>query len=363
MLRSIAFATFLLAVTTCARAADLESKPLAMSANGQPIPVPTDKTTVEVRDGSAAVKMPVGMVLVPGGKFTFGDGAAAREIDLDAFCIGRFEVTNAEYKAFLDATHHRGVPRYWKGGNFPEGKANHPVLFVSLDDAEAYCAWVSKETGWKVAIPTSEQWEKAARGPKHSRYPWGDDKDSGYRDGKLSTHFNYNALCASEILAKDAQTATWYVDRAGHRGEETRVDEIKTSNGQRFGIAPDGNVAGWIDHGAGTGFVGTEIYRKLVDNGGYTTPVGSFENGKSACGCYDMAGNAYEWTSTLITATNGAERGKQVNEVRGGSWYSTGRSGMSLGTGEGRARSGGYHSVGFRIVMIPPAEKPTAGSR
>ena len=69
-----------------------------------------------------------------------------------------------------------------------------------------------------------------------------------------------------------------------------------------------------------------------------------------------MAGNAYEWTSTLITATNGAERGKQVNEVRGGAWYSTGRSGMSLGTGEGRARSGGYHSVGFRVARLLDAE-------
>jgi formylglycine-generating enzyme required for sulfatase activity len=67
-----------------------------------------------------------------------------------------------------------------------------------------------------------------------------------------------------------------------------------------------------------------------------------------------MAGNAYEWTSTLIIATNGAERGKEVNEVRGGSWYSTGRSGMSLGTGEGRARGMGYHSVGFRIAMALP---------
>ena len=64
----------------------------------------------------------------------------------------------------------------------------------------------------------------------------------------------------------------------------------------------------------------------------------------------------YEWTSTLITASNGAERGKQVNDVRGGSWYATGRSGQSLGTGEGRMRSGGYHSVGFRIaIALPPA--------
>jgi formylglycine-generating enzyme required for sulfatase activity len=234
------------------------------------------------------------------------------------------------------------------------------VLFVSLDDAEAYCAWVSRETGWQITIPTAEQWEKAARGPNGWRYPWGNDKDSSYSEGKLKTHFNYNAVCAADILAKQAKTATWYLDRSGKRGQQTTVEAIKTSNGQVFGVARDGNVTGWIDHGAGTGFVGTEIYRKLVDEGGYTTPVGSFEDGKSAYGCYDMAGNAYEWTSTVITATNGAERGRQVNEVRGGSWYSTGRSGMSLGTGEGRARTGGYHSVGFRIAMIPetPREAP-----
>jgi hypothetical protein len=153
-------------------------------------------------------------------------------------------------------------------------------------------------------------------------------------------------------LDKEAKTLTWYVDRSGTRGEQTPVNEIRTSNGQVFGITADGSVTGWIDHGVGTGFVGTELYRKLVDDGGYTTPVGSFEDGKSAYGCYDMAGNAYEWTSTLITATNGLERGKQVNEVRGGSWYSTGRSGMSVGTGEGRARNGGYHSVGFRVAVL-----------
>ncbi|MEA3213562.1 MAG: toxoflavin biosynthesis protein ToxD [Chthoniobacter sp.] len=348
----------LLALTSLASAA----QPLTTAGNGTPILSPIDKTTVDARAGTATVKVPGNMAYVPAGKFTFGEGADGKEVTLDAYCIGKFEVTNAEYKAFLDATHYRGTPRYWKGGTFPQGKANHPVLFVSLVDAEAYCDWISKATGWAVTIPRSEQWEKAARGPQAWRYPWGNDKDSSYAGGKLKTHFNYNAVCAAAVLEKEAKTTTWYVDRSGQRGEQTRVDEIKTGNGQVFGVARDGNVTGWIDHSAGTGFVGTEIYRKLVDEGGYTTPVGSFENGKSAYGCYDMAGNAYEWTSTLITATNGAERGKEVNDVRGGSWYSTGRSGMSLGTGEGRARSGGYHSVGFRIAMALPAQTGGLGS-
>ncbi len=350
---NFAAAVMLALGVSVAHADGLPVKPLATAENGMAILSPVSRATVDVRDGTATVKVPASMVFVPAGKFKFGEGAEARDVHLDAYCIGRFEVTNVEYKAFLDATHYHGVPRYWRNGSFPAGKANHPVLYVSLVDAEAYCAWINKETGWKVVIPTADQWEKAARGPKAWRYPWGDDKDSHYANGKLKTRFNYNAVCAAHFLEKEAKTITAYTDRSNLRGQKVAVKDITGSNGQHFGITPDGNVTGWIDHRTNTGFVNTEIYRRLVDEGGYTTPVGSFEDGKSVYGCYDMAGNAYEWTSTLITATNGAERGQKVNDVRGGSWYSMGRSGMSVCTGEGRNGRSGYHSVGFRIAMIP----------
>jgi formylglycine-generating enzyme required for sulfatase activity len=75
--------------------------------------------------------------------------------------------------------------------------------------------------------------------------------------------------------------------------------------------------------------------------------------GASSYGCCDMAGNAFEWTSSLIIATNGAEAGTSVNAVRGGSWYSVGTSGRTSYRGEGRAASGAYHSVGFRVVAVP----------
>ena len=330
--------------------------PLATAGNGTFISSPIDKTTVDIKGASATIKVPANMVYVPAGKFTFGKGGDAKEITLDAYGIGRFEVTNAEYKAFLDATHTRTAPRYWKNGTYPEGKASHPVLFVSLVDAEAYCAWISRETGWHIVIPSAEQWEKAARGPKASLYPWGDDKDSSFANGNLKTHFNYNAVCAAHMLEKEAKTLTRYVSKSGSAGEQGRVEDI-TASGQVFSVTADGGVNGWIDHKTNTGFVNTEIYRQLVDNGGFTTPVGTYESGKSFYGCYDMAGNAYEWTRSVITATNGAERGKEVNDVRGGSWYSTGRSGMSLCTGEGRSRTGGYHSVGFRIAIEFPVQK------
>jgi formylglycine-generating enzyme required for sulfatase activity len=321
------------------------------SGNGISILSPVDKTMVDVKVCSKIVKIPTGMVYVPAGKFTFGEGETR---ELSAFAIARFEVTNAEYKAFIDATGHRGAPRYWKDGEYPKEKDNHPVLFVSLEDAEAYCAWIKEKTGWNMIVPSAEQWEKAARGPKGGRYPWGDDKDSKFSGGKLKSHFNYNAVCAAYMLQKEAKTITSYVDKSDQAGQKVRVADITSGNGKLLAVTADGGVDAWIDHSTHTGFVNTQIYRDLVANGGFTTPVGSFASGASHYGCYDMAGNAYEWTSSVIVATNGQEKGKEVNDVRGGSWYSTGRSGMSLCTGEGRNRSAAYHSVGFRIAMDLP---------
>jgi formylglycine-generating enzyme required for sulfatase activity len=98
-------------------------------------------------------------------------------------------------------------------------------------------------------------------------------------------------------------------------------------------------------------FAGSDQFGYLVDlYGGYSTAVGAYADGISWCGCYDMAGNAFEWTSTINTATNGAEAGTSVNVVKGGSWYATSSSGKSTGRGEGRSGTGSYHSVGFRVA-------------
>ena len=132
--------TAVIACSTSSPAADGPAKsspnePLTTSAGGAPIPHPTSTKTYSAKDDSTSVSVPEGMVYVPAGKFTFGEGATAKEIALDGFCIGRFEVTNVEWKQFLDATGGR-APRYWKSANFPAGKANHPVLFVSLVEAQ-----------------------------------------------------------------------------------------------------------------------------------------------------------------------------------------------------------------------------------
>jgi len=99
------------------------------------------------------------------GKF-FEDAEPAKKIFLKAFYIDKYEVTNREYKKFIDATGYPPPPT-WRGNMYPEGKGDHPVTNVTWFDAHAYCKWAGKR------LPTEAEWEKAARGPDGNIYPWG----------------------------------------------------------------------------------------------------------------------------------------------------------------------------------------------
>lgn len=116
------------------------------------------------------------MVEIPGGSFLFGED---RRVTMTmAFRIGRYPVTNAQYARFLTANPQYPVPyvdEEWARPynwdpvtrTYPEGKANHPVVLVSWEDAMAYCAWAGGR------LPTEEEWERAARGEDGRTYPWG----------------------------------------------------------------------------------------------------------------------------------------------------------------------------------------------
>ena len=142
----------------------------------------------------------LGFVEIPAGPFTMGsdfrrdrlaygnvrwsaDRAQGRVV-LDAYFIGRYEVTVAQFRAFVDASEFGAHPAAL------QAPPNHPVTSISWPDALAYAAWLkvrlaewpqtpaslarALSDGWRVGLPSEAEWEKAARGTDGRIFPWGD---------------------------------------------------------------------------------------------------------------------------------------------------------------------------------------------
>jgi formylglycine-generating enzyme required for sulfatase activity len=137
------------------------------------------RATVEVVVGQT---LPINIVLqpvfdpevvrIPAGDFIMGNDSGAKDtkpahpVTLPDYEIARREVTNQQYKLFLDLTGH--APPHpqlsgWSGKNFPVGREHAPVVGMSWEDATAYCHWLSQQTGKRYRLPTEAEWEKAAR--------------------------------------------------------------------------------------------------------------------------------------------------------------------------------------------------------
>jgi formylglycine-generating enzyme required for sulfatase activity len=218
------------------------------------------------------------MVLVPAGEFTMGRSAAeelaeclekfhpdcqlnwfqdeepVHTVQLPAFYIDLYEVTNAQYKVCENegaceppqALTSQTRQNYYGNPEFDD----YPVIQVSWEQSRAYCQWRG------ARLPTEAEWEKAARGADERMYPWGGELDERFA--------NFN----------------WHV--------------------------------------------------------GDTTVVGSYESGKSPYGLYDMAGNVWEWVSSLLApypynAQDGRESldANGLRVMRGGGWGKEGGNSVS----------------------------------
>ncbi len=142
-------------------------KPTHGDSGDNPTARPSSPSEITGKDGAP-------LVLVPAGVFTMGsDGGDDDEfpihrVQLDAFYIDKFEVTNGQFAKFVDAIQSE-PPWGFEDQDTPVIRADHPVRWVSWFEAVGYCFWAGRR------LPTEAEWEKAARGVDGRVYPWGND--------------------------------------------------------------------------------------------------------------------------------------------------------------------------------------------
>jgi formylglycine-generating enzyme required for sulfatase activity len=187
-------------------------------------------------------------VYVPAGSFkmgdNFGDGESRERpvhtVDLDAYYIGKFEVTNGDWKKFMNDPGYDD-PKFWPGGRpVPKDQSpywtqannhggatpnsdNYPVIGVNWDAATAYCNWLSAKTGKKYRLPTEAEWEKAARGTDQRKFPWGNTIDHSYAKFTSTPNFvtveavgYYDGSKRGEVQTHNGASPYGAMDMAGN---------------------------------------------------------------------------------------------------------------------------------------------------
>ncbi|NJP06402.1 MAG: formylglycine-generating enzyme family protein [Chloroflexaceae bacterium] len=228
-------------------------------------------------------------------------------LELPTYYIGKTEVTNAQFRPFVEGDGYTN-PDYWTTPGWQWRQKNtitqplywddstwngdeQPVVGISWYEAVAYAHWLSAQTGHEYRLPTEAEWEKAARGPNGLIWPWGDD----WRDGLAN------------------------IEEAGH---------------------------------------------------GVTLPVGSYPDGASPYGALDMTGNVWEWLSSTykdypLTVENewGESYLNQWQEdgtiVSRGCSYNCGRSGSRAAfrsSSDSNVAYNHFYELGFRLASDSPPE-------
>ncbi|HEY6328918.1 MAG TPA: SUMF1/EgtB/PvdO family nonheme iron enzyme, partial [Blastocatellia bacterium] len=246
--------------------------PATLMASGSP-PVPTPSAEVTPPAGAEAGEM----VAIPAGQYTIGCDSGdlyakpSHIVDLPAFQIDRTEVTNTEYKKFVDTTGHP-APENWPNGTFIDGQDKFPVTDVTWQDAADYARWAGKR------LPSEAEWEAAARGPDARLYPWGND----WRKGLSNTGTTGIVEVGS---FPDGASPFGALDMVGNVWEWTadEFDLYPGSTANRPADLKPGITYRVIRGGAYDAKSPTACYRGFVD-GSKSYPKTGFRCGKSGVG-------------------------------------------------------------------------------
>jgi formylglycine-generating enzyme required for sulfatase activity len=248
----------------------------------------------------------LGFVEIPEGSFVMGSDPTVDQsayvnerwsetsrqgtVELRAFMIGRYEVTVAQFGAFVDATHYRSDPHALTG------TADAPVVNVSWTDALAYAHWLDTQlrnsattpaaiserlrAGWRVTLPSEAQWEKAARGTDGRVFPWGNEPDRGHANFGGTELMPVGSFgCANCVYGlADMIGNAWELTRSPYQlypfddtddEADLHADALYVMRGGAFG-EPANNaraaVRGGIDPGARRPFIGFRLVISLPNS-------------------------------------------------------------------------------------------------
>jgi formylglycine-generating enzyme required for sulfatase activity len=241
----------------------------------------------------------LGFVEIPAGPFRMGSdpkvdpqafenerwskAADQGTVDIPVFYIGRYEVTVAQFRAFVEATGSRAGEQPLTGG------LDHPVASVSWPDALAYCRWLETALrdsprappalsrlfgeGWHVTLPTEAQWEKAARGTDGRIFPWGNEPRPDRANFRGASAARVGSFPCPECpyAVSDMSGNLWELTRSAFRPYpyDPRYDNLDLAADalwvMRGGSYGDGEqniraaIRGGVDPGARRPFIGFRI--------------------------------------------------------------------------------------------------------